>query len=182
MSIHFCCIALLGCVCCCVCFRDAYLTFFQSAFGYTRASDRPVSPEKVDLKLLGRWIVNVNELVFGTTVEGFDREVRYTRDTHGVDVMELTTEDPWPIGCSLVLPSDKPRPGSFVITLDAPLGGRVASALGVQFGSFAVSLLLELCCLGTFFGMWTGVSACTVGLRSGPWRKEPCVCGRRKYA
>ena len=56
----------------------------------------------------------------------------------------------WPVATELALPSLAERPGSFVVSFSAPIGGRCGQECGIQFGEFAVSFLLQCFALGLF--------------------------------
>ena len=80
------------------------------------------------------------------TLTGFERSVQFNRDEHKVDITEMDKGDCWPPGSVLSLPSEAERPGSFVITLDAPLGGRspkLGGRLSVPFEQYVVSVVIS---------------------------------------
>ena len=61
----------------------------------------------------------------------------------GLGSMRWRVGAEWPVATELALPSLAERPGSFVVSFSAPIGGRCGQECGIQFGEFAVSFLLH---------------------------------------
>ena len=118
--------------------RDAFLAFFKMAFGYARLQKRPAVRD-VDTSLLDDWMCKPGETIWTANAEGFDRDSVWSRNCQKVAIEVTDASTPWPVGCELTMPSSEPRPGSYIIRCDGPIGGRVHSGIGIQFGSFAVS-------------------------------------------
>ena len=122
-------------------FRESYLAFFQVGLGF--ASQRSqISFEEADLTELDPHCAEVDQPLFGVDDGGFQREAIFDQLVHKASVDETIADvGDWPVGAELALPGPEARPGGFVVTLTAPLGGRELDELGRQFREYVVSWL-----------------------------------------
>ena len=128
----------------CLCSSDAYLAFFRVGLGFASQRSR-ISLEEADLTELEEYCVDVGETVFGMDNDGCQREMMFNEDIHKASVDEMVGESTdWPVGAELTMSGLEARPGSFIVTLSSPLGGRDVNMLGRQFKEYLVSFVCLL--------------------------------------
>ena len=122
-----------------LCCRDNYLKFFQFGFHFASQKVR-MSFQEVDLTELLPYVCEIGEQVCGTDDDGFAREVTFSKETHKATIDETVAGvTSWPPGTELCLSGLEERPGSFTVTLTAPVGGRSTKTLGRCFQEYLVS-------------------------------------------
>ena len=89
---------------------------------------------------LNNYICRDGDLVLVADLEGFHHGRKFDVKDQGISMYELLDGMVWPVGATLSLPSDAERPGSVVVTIKMPIGGKTLSRCGPSFSAFAVSL------------------------------------------
>ena len=105
-----------------LCCRDSYLKFFQFGFHFASQKVR-MSFQDVGLTELLPYVCEIGEQVCGTDDDRFAREVEFNKLTHKATIDETVDGmTSWPPGAELCLSGLEERPGSFIVTLTAPVG------------------------------------------------------------
>ena len=127
------------------CCSEAYLKFFQFGYGFAAQKTR-MQLRDTELSTLLPFCCEIGEEVFGLTDAGLSRHVKFTKKVHTAAVDEKIPGEPnWPVGAELCLRNLEERPGSFIVSLSAPMGGRETLGgryLGVAFNNYAVCMIL----------------------------------------
>ena len=124
-----------------LCYSEAYLKFCQFGYGFAAQKTR-MQLKDTELNTLLPYCCEVGEEVFGLTDAGLSKCVRFDKKVHKANVDETVAGEPnWPVGAELCLRNLEERPGSFIVSLSAPLGGRETKFLGVAFNNYVVCMI-----------------------------------------
>ena len=127
------------------------MEFCKVAFHYVRDPARPPILQ-FDLTALQPYMCEVTDQLYAAELDGLSASAQFNKKTYEIGVFSLEVGASWPVGAELVLKSLAERPGSIVVSLRTPIGGRREEDFGIQFAEYAVcdfhsvsKFLLEEC-------------------------------------
>ena len=120
-----------------VCCSKGFLEFLNAGYGYAVPVTR-VCVKSANLLKMRDFMCRDGELVLAARFEGFSHGVAFDVKGQNISMYELLDGMPWPVGCGLSMRSEQERPGSFVVNLRMPIGGRSLPKCGPAFMAYAV--------------------------------------------